>query len=226
MKLRVRNARTKGGFTLLEIVVVMGVLALLVGAVAPAAGTMMRSKMRAATVDEIQALADASLDHYADTGTYPGDADDLLASTTAGWAGPYLFGTLDDRWSGQGGYTVDGFGEDYVFAASGVQLTITSWGSDRTSGGGDDIALTVDATPILRERTLERLRIVNAAIVQYNSVNLATNPLPGNWASAYSQLVSSGYLPLGGPEQNDAWGTALVGDPGVSPLSRVTSSNL
>jgi len=167
-----------------------------------------------------------SLDHYADTGMFPSDPDDLMASATAGWAGPYLFGTFDDRWSGQGGYTVDGFGSDYVFTANGVQLTITSWGPDRANGGGDDIALTVDATPILRERTLDRLRVVNAAIVQYNAVNLATNPLPGNWASAYSQLVSSGYLPLGGPERDDAWGAAFVGDPAVQPLSRVTSTNL
>lgn len=226
MQLKHRPRRNDGGFTLLEIVIVMSVIALLVGAVAPAAGTMMRSSMRSATVDEIQAIADASLDHYADTGSYPSDPLELVASATAGWSGPYLVGTLDDRWSGQNGYVVDGFGSDYVLTRSGVQLTVTSWGPDRASGGGDDIVLTVDATPILRERTLERLRVVNAAIVQYNSVNLASNPLPGNWSSAYSQLVSSGYLPIGGPEANDAWGTAFVGDPAVSPLSRVTSSNL
>lgn len=222
-----RNHHKRGGFTLVELVVVMGIVALLVGIITPSVGTMVRSKARIETTGEMQLLAAAALEYYADVGAHATDPNQLLASTTAGWAGPYLSGTTDDPWSGQSGYRIDGFGTAYRFTRSGVQLTITSAGPDRTLGNADDLPLVVDATPVLRRRTLERLATVNTAITQYNSVHLATNPLSATWSTAYSRLVSTGFLPLGGPERNDAWGAPFVADPvGAAPLVRVTSTNL
>lgn len=221
-----RAAGNQAGFTLLELIIVMSVLALIMGAITPAMGTMIRSKARTGTLGELERLGQAALDHYADTGAYPSDATGLLASSVSGWAGPYLAGTTDDPWSGRSGYQVDGYGEVYDFASSGVQLTITSAGPDRSASTGDDIALVIDATPVLRRRTLDRMSTVNVAITQYNAVYLSTEPLPATWSAAYAQLVSRGYLPLGGPEEEDAFGAAFVGDPSASPLVRVTSSNL
>lgn len=219
--------RPRAGFTLLELIVVMGLLALLAGVVLPSVGTKLRSDSRRATLNELELLADAALQHYHDTDRYPADALELLASSTPGWAGPYLVGTVDDPWSAQSGYAVDAFGTPYRFRATGVQLSITSDGEDRAQGGGDDLSLVVDATPVLRGRTSRRLSVVNTAIQQYNSVYLATAPLPADWSVAYSILVSRGFLPLGGPERDDAWGTLFVADPlGVAPLVRVRSTNL
>ncbi|MEZ5976775.1 MAG: prepilin-type N-terminal cleavage/methylation domain-containing protein [Planctomycetota bacterium] len=219
-----KTGRSNSGFTLLEIVVVMSILALLVGAVAPMAGTLMRSRARGDTAREMELLAEASLAHYDDTGTFPSDALQLLASSTSGWAGPYLSGTTDDAWSGQSGYRVDGYGSNYRFTRSGTTLTITSGGPDRSIGTADDQSLVVDATPLLRRRTLERMQVVNTAIVQYHSVYLATDPLPATWTVAYSKLVSAGFLPPA--ERSGATrGDDFVGDPAVTPLSRVTSVN-
>lgn len=223
-----KNSSTqKSGFSLVELIVVMSIIAMLVGVVTPAFGTMVRSKARTDTTNEMQLLANAALDFYGDVGSHPTDVNQLLVSSGTGWSGPYLSGTTDDPWSGQSGHRIDGFGTAYRFTRSGVQLTITSGGADRTLGSADDLVLVADATPLLRKRTLDRLAVVNTAITQYNSIHLATNPLSGTWSVAYSRLVSSGFLPIGGPEQYDAWGTAFVGDPvGATPLVRVASTNL
>jgi general secretion pathway protein G len=221
------SATQRSGFSLVELIVVMSIIALLVGVVTPAFGTMVRSKARTDTTNEMQLLSNAALDFYGDVGSHPTDVNQLLVATGAGWSGPYISGTTDDPWSGLSGHRIDGFGTAYRFTRSGVRLTITSGGPDRTLGNADDLVLVADATPLLRKRTLDRLAVVNTAITQYNSVHLATSPLSGNWTVAYSRLVTAGFLPIGGPERNDAWGTAFVGDPvGATPLVRVTSTNL
>ena len=221
------SSNRRSGFTLLEVVIVMAVLAILVGAIAPAAGSILRSQGRQTTLAEMELLALASEDFYRDTRQFPSGPLELLTSAVPGWSGPYLRGTVEDPWSNQSGYAVDGFGNAYTFASSGFELTITSDGADRTNGTADDHTVVVNMTPLLRKLTLAELDVLNAAVTRYNAVYLGTAPLSSTWGSALATLEANGYLPTGSGYDTDEWGDTYTADPpGVSPLTAVRSSNI
>jgi len=83
----VRDSR---GFTLIEMIVVVIILGLLAGLVAPKLfGRVGQSKQVAART-QIELLG-AALDQYAlDMGSYPTSLDALIRSSGPGWNGPYL----------------------------------------------------------------------------------------------------------------------------------------
>ena len=222
-----KTSTRRSGFTLLELLIVMSLVALLAGVMVPATGSIMRSQRRGATIDELELLSLAVQEFYRDTRTFPATPLDLSSSATPGWSGPYLRGTVDDPWSGQSGYVIDGFGNPYTFSTNGLELTITSDGADRTNGTADDLSLAVNVTPILRDMTLDELSIINTAITQYNAVYLGTAPLSGTYAAALSTLESAGYLPIGAGYDTDEWGDAYTGHPvGISPMTRAVSPNI
>jgi general secretion pathway protein G len=227
MKPIASKRRARRGFTLIELIIVMSLIAVLAGVLTPAVSSIMRSQARGATIQEMQLLAEAIQAYYRDTRQFPTAVTCLMSDTVPGWSGPYLSGTVDDPWSAQSGYVVDGFGNDYRLAAAGLALTLSSDGPDRTAGNADDIDLVVNVTPILRGLTLAELDVINTAIVQYNATFVSTNPLPANWPVALSMLESRGYLPTGSGYGADEWGAAYVEVPtGTTPVTEVTSVNV
>jgi len=87
----VRAFRDSRGFTLIEMIVVVIILGLLAGLVAPKLfGRVGQSKQVAART-QIELLG-AALDQYSlDMGSYPTSLDALIRSPGAGnWSGPYL----------------------------------------------------------------------------------------------------------------------------------------
>lgn len=94
------------GFTLLEILVVIAILGLLIGLVAPAALRQLGSARSSVAKQSIERIA-AILDIYKlDVGSYPPTTPGLQALTTQpgstpGWSGPYVKGdgTLQDPWN-------------------------------------------------------------------------------------------------------------------------------
>lgn len=227
MRLRINAAQTGAGFTLLEMIVVLALMAILTGAMVPSLTAMVGSKARRVTLLELEELGRASLEHFRDVWSLPTSATLLLSSTATGWAGPYLSGALDDSISGGSGYLVDAWSRPYTFSVAGNQLTLRSRGQDGVANNTDDLVLVVDATPARREETLRRLAIINLAILHYNGTYLATNPLPANWSTIYARLISTGYLPSGAGLDVDGWGAAFQPNPpSATPVVQVTSSSL
>ena len=132
--MRVKN---NSGFTLLELLVVLGIIALLAGIVGPQVMKHMgAAKTKAARV-QIEDLS-AALDMYKlDVGKYPTTEQGLVAlvespSDSKRWNGPYLRKTKvpQDPWV-----------QDYHFASPGQhgKFDLYSYGADEKEGGeGED----------------------------------------------------------------------------------------
>lgn len=217
------------GFTLIEMVVVIAILSIIVGAAVPVTSKVLTYQARKATREELQALADASADYFRDTLEKPADVADLLVDPGVdGWSGAYLPGVVADSLTGKVGYEVDAWSRGYRVVIEGDVVSIQSRGEDASWGTSDDLVLDLDVTPLRRTETLDRLRIVNAAVQRYNDERGPMDPgLPANWTAARTMLVTNGYLPGDPTYQTDAWGDDLVEDPvGDTPVVKVGSVHL
>lgn len=125
-----------GGFTLLELLVVLVVLGLLVSIVGPRYFNQLGKSEGKAAQAQIASIAKA-LDLYRiDVGRYPVTEQGLAALSTAPpneprWRGPYL----------QKAVPADPWGRAYVYKAPGehVEFELLSYGKDGNPGGaGDD----------------------------------------------------------------------------------------
>ena len=221
------NHRRKG-FSLMEVVLAVSIMSVIAGATLPVTFTVLNQAHSKATKEELRNLAEASSRMFEDTKTLPILVEGLLIDQgVAGWSGPYLPGSFSDGISGLGGYEVDSWSNAYSLSISGNALTITSMGSDGIHGTEDDLVLSMDATLILRSKTLDNLAIINSALQSYNALNLVEAPLPANFGSVRSALCSKGFLPESVRYQVDAWGDAYVEDPrGQTPVVRVKSVNV
>jgi len=128
------------GFTLLELLVVVAIIGLLVGYVAPRYfGQLGKSEVATAKA-QIDAL-DKALDQYRlDTGHYPPTEPGLAAlfdrpANEPRWGGPYLRKAVP----------VDPWGKAYVYrspGAQGAEYDLLSYGKDGQPGGsGEDADL-------------------------------------------------------------------------------------
>lgn len=125
-----------GGFTLVELLVVLVILSLIMGLVGPRVlGYLSDARVRSAKL-QIDSLS-AALDlFYLDTGRYPSESEGLEAlirrsAGVDGWNGPYLQ---------QSGLPQDPWGRPYEYRVPGqnAPYQIVSLGSDGRQGGTDD----------------------------------------------------------------------------------------
>ena len=126
------QARYSKGFTLIEILVVMAIIAMLAVMVAPNLFNQQAGAMRDVALTEISTL-EAALDIYRlDVGEYPDTLDGLMENDTdrASWNGPYLRRAVPtDPWN-----------NEYVYESNGREFTLISYGADGMSGGEEDDA--------------------------------------------------------------------------------------
>src|SRR6185312_10414616 len=110
-----RSWRDQRGFTLVELLVVITIIALIMGIVGPRVlGYLSESKAKAAKI-QIESFASALDLYYLDTGRYPGGSEGLAAlvrkpGNVTTWNGPYLKG---------GQVPADPWGHPYVYRSPG-----------------------------------------------------------------------------------------------------------
>ncbi len=137
-----RNRRNRKGFTLLEILLVVGLLALLASFAIPALvgqGEKAKEDMARAAVGSNGPISGAIKLYKFNTGSYPEKLEDLMTKPgdddiAEKWRGPYLESEdgLKDPW-----------GNDFEYKAEGEKnegkFDLWSKGSDGKSGTEDDI---------------------------------------------------------------------------------------
>ncbi len=127
------QANHERGFTLVEMLVVITIIALIMSLVGPRVlNYLSESKVKAAKI-QIQSFSSALDLLYLDTGRYPSTSEGLnaLVKSTSGmpaWNGPYLKG---------GNVPNDPWGTPYVYRSPGERskYEIMSYGSDGKEGG-------------------------------------------------------------------------------------------
>lgn len=134
-----KSLNQSAGFTLLELLVVILIIGLLTGVVAPRLmGHLQRSEVTVAKA-QLDALDKALQAFRIDMGRYPADGEGLRALVIqpdgperGRWRGPYLKGALPlDPWGGTYVYRQQG--------SNGREFELYSLGRDRAPGGqGDD----------------------------------------------------------------------------------------
>ena len=136
-----RSTTRRGGFTLVEMLLVLVILAVLAAIVIPKfAGRSQQAKETAAKsqISSIELALDA---FEVDTGAYPTSLTALIdqPNNVQNWKGPYL----------KKGIPLDPWGNAYIFAYPGKNnaqgYDLSSIGPDGRSGGDDDITNWDDA---------------------------------------------------------------------------------
>jgi general secretion pathway protein G len=121
------------GFTLVEILVVIAIIALIMGIVGPRVlNYLTESKAKAAKI-QIESFGSALDLFFLDTGRYPSNSEGLTALVQrpggiAAWNGPYLKGGVVPQ---------DPWGNPYVYRAPGQRspYDLVSYGADGREGG-------------------------------------------------------------------------------------------
>jgi len=126
---RVRSRRGQRGFTLVELLLVLVILALIAGLVLPGIIGKAESAKARAAASQISRIAMSVESYYLDTGNTPSSLDELVnqPSGVSGWNGPYIKPSLlKDPW-----------GRAYIFTSPGEHgdFDIESLGADGQRGG-------------------------------------------------------------------------------------------
>jgi len=132
-RLRSLTRAATAGFTLVEVLVVITIIALIMGLIGPRVlNYLTESKAKAAKI-QIESLASALDLYFLDAGRYPNTSEGLSAlirhpAGANGWNGPYLRGNAvpNDPW-----------GRPYVYRSPGQHgpYDIISYGADGQEGG-------------------------------------------------------------------------------------------
>jgi len=129
LKYNKERKRRQSGFTLVELLLVLVILALIAGMVLPGIIGKAESAKAKAASSQISRLSMSVESFYLDTGITPSSLEELVNQPpgVTGWNGPYIKNSLlKDPW-----------GQPYQYRAPGEHgdFDIESYGADRQRGG-------------------------------------------------------------------------------------------
>ena len=130
-KSRYGSASGMQGFTLVELLLVLMILALIGGLVLPGIIGKAESAKAKAAASQVNRLAMAVESYYLDTGSTPDSLDMLVTESgdVPGWNGPYVKGSLlKDPW---------GRNYEYRYPGEHAEFDLISLGADGQPGGED-----------------------------------------------------------------------------------------
>jgi general secretion pathway protein G len=126
-------ANKNRGFTLIEILIVMAILAMLAALVGPALFSNLGKGQRSAAATQMDLLGQGLDVYKLDVGRYPRELNGLIENDTGRdvWSGPYL--------RGADAIPKDPWGNDYVYTPGDDDFDLLTYGADGAPGGeGDD----------------------------------------------------------------------------------------
>ncbi len=216
------TASGRDGFTLLEIIIAVAIIAVMAGALTPLVYRQLEAAREESTRKELDTLRGGLLEFYEDTGRMPTEAEGLVALATdpgvTGWQGPYVSGRStdpatelgEDAWHNAYVYDVDpttspAGAADAIVASGGTDQTVTAGtvGGTWTIGGANDDLLAVTVTgPTDRGKTLDcqsEMELLAAAGRSYFRDHAA---FPATGADLLGTYLDPG---LGGTTFVDPW---------------------
>jgi general secretion pathway protein G len=127
------DRRQTGGFTLIEILIVIVIMGLLISLVAPTLFSKVSSSQRKTTMAQMQMISTALDTYRLDIGSYPDRLEELRRSERPGWDGPYMPRDIPaDPWGNPYVYSITSEGE--------APYHLSSYGAGGLPGGADDEA--------------------------------------------------------------------------------------
>ncbi|MEO7027595.1 MAG: type II secretion system major pseudopilin GspG [Caulobacteraceae bacterium] len=128
-----RSRRADGGFTLLEMLVVLAIMGLLAAIIAPQVLKYLGSSRTQTSKVQVQNIVAALELYRLDIGRYPTQQEGLTSvvtqpATAVGWNGPYLQ---------KSNALIDPWGQPYLYRNPGKhgEIDVYTLGSDKAEGG-------------------------------------------------------------------------------------------
>lgn len=182
------------GFTLLELVVVLAVLGLLLGAAVPLAGAVVQADRRQEAARELAAIGEALESYYFENAAFPASLGE--PTFYAVHLQPGVGGTaIQDPFAA---------GLDYRYSVNTTTNTATVYsvgdnGTDNGAGAEEQVEVVAGAIPGAR-RTRQRLRVIVEVLADHIESGGSTT---GSWGTLRTSLG------LGAEYDQDGWGTTL-----------------
>ncbi|HET6203626.1 MAG TPA: prepilin-type N-terminal cleavage/methylation domain-containing protein [Planctomycetota bacterium] len=221
------SATRRRGFTLLELLVSLAIVALLAGTALPLLRKSEEEGDRMETADRMRRIDAAVLAFLEDCGRLPASLADLQTEPTPneGWCGRYLA----DRFvsgipDGRSEPDRDAWGRPFEYEpTSPTRARLRSAGSNGAPGDGDDLVKSIEGAPVFRTERRRRLEVLNTALVAFLRQYRKALDFPSNtdFEAVRSTLVDCGLLNADPRYRADPLGRPFSIDPAPSPTRPV-----
>ena len=194
--------KKQNGFTFIELIVVVGVMAILVGAITPVTVQYLEGQRKNTTIDNIAAIGEAIEEYYKVNNAFPPNLNSLIPD----YINPKF---TDSTERTDNSVLYDKWRQQYRYRnLSAVTAEIRSSGPDRRMNNRDDIVKTINTFKIRVEKTEKEITSLQQKVNIYNALR-ASNPgsYPAlsttSWPQALRRLQISGLLPNNSSTYNE-----------------------